>query len=115
MYEDFLQFLQESGQTIFIEAEAKEGRMSNFIKTYNEEYDPEIGLQTNGICLLGDAVDKWGIELRIYVNNITNLPDSWSSRNYRTTHYRSNEFTYRLDDNKLVQFLFENGYRIGLN
>ena len=115
MNEEFLQFLQNSGQTIFIEAEAKSGRMENFIIDYNARYGHEIDLGTDGICLLGDDVDKWGIELRIYVNNIINIPDSWSSKNYRTTHYRSNEFAYRLDDNSLVQFLFENGYRIGRN
>lgn len=114
MYEEFLNFLKKSEQEIFIEAEARKDKMLKFISNYNSQYGETINLCTDGICLLGD-VDKWGVELRIYFNDTSNIPISWQSRKYRTTHYRSEEFYYRLDDNKLVRFLFDNGYRLGYN
>ena len=114
MYEEFLKFIQSSNQRIFIEAEAREDKMLKFINKYNSQYGECINLRTDGICLLGD-VDKWGVELRIYFNDISSIPTSWKKRKYKTSHYRSREFSYRLDDNTLVRFLFDNGYRIGNN
>lgn len=114
MCAEFLNFLKNSNQEIFIEAEAREDKMIKFIQNYNATYNETVELGSNGICLLGN-VDKWGVELRIYFNNISHIPSSWSSRKYKTSHYRSDEFTYRLDDNDLVRYLFDNGYRIGYN
>lgn len=114
MYNDFLIFLQNSDQEIFIEAEAREDKMENFINNYNRQYSPVINFETNGICLLGD-VDKWGVELRIYFNDITDIPKYWNGRKYKNKKYRADEFAFRLDDNDLARFLFNNGYRIGYN
>ncbi len=88
--------------------------MVNFISDYNYKYRPPASFNTNGICLLGD-VDKWGVELRIYFNNANNIPNYWNDRKYNNKKYRADEFCYRLDDNKLVRFLFDSGYRIGYN
>ena len=114
MYEEFLNFLKKSEQEIFIEAEARKDKMLKFISNYNSQYGETINLCTDGICLLGD-VNKWGVELRIYFNDTSNIPTSWESRKHQNRHYRSDEFYYRLDDNKLVRFLFDKGYRIGYN
>lgn len=114
MYIDFLNFLQSTNQDFFIEAEARKDKMLKFINRYNNDYNENVSLQSNGICLLGD-VDKWGVELRIYFNDKSNIPSPWDNRKYVLRHYRSDEFTYRLDDNDLVYFLFDNGYRIGYN
>ena len=114
MYEDFLLFLQRSRQKIFIEAEARREKMQSFISDYNSSYVPAVTSDVDGICILGD-VDKWGVELRIYFNDATGIPDCWVDRMYKNRKYRSEEFNYRLDNNKLVKYLFNNGYRIGSN
>lgn len=59
MNQDFLTFLQNSDQKIFIEAEARRDKMLIFINNYNNEYSQNANINTDGICLLGD-VDKWG-------------------------------------------------------
>jgi hypothetical protein len=114
MYNDFLQFLKNTNQEIFIDAEARRDKMEIFVDKYNRDYSESVDIGDEGICLLGN-VDKWGVELRIYFNDITNIPSYWNTRKYKNNNYRSNEFDYRLDDNKLVRFLFDNGYRIGYN
>ena len=81
MCEDFLSYLSSSEQVIFIEAEAIEEKMKDFIRKYNGRYNKRIGLNSEGVCLLGN-VDKWGVELRIYFNNISNIPDYWDKRKY---------------------------------
>ena len=110
----FLTFLRYSRQRIFIEAEAKQDKMEEFVNKYNADYGQAIDLNTDGVCLLGN-VDKWGVELRIYFNDLTNISAYWEARKYNNKKYRSDEFDYRLDDNSLVRFLFTNGYRIGYN
>lgn len=114
MNKDFLTFLQKSGQKIFIEAEANRDKMLTFINNYNSKYCQNINIATDGICLLGD-VDKWGVELRVYFNDISNIPVYWNQRKYSNRNYRSNEFRYRLDDNSLASYLFDNGYKLGYN
>lgn len=114
MDQDFLDFLQNTEQEIFIEAEATEDKMLKFIREYNKNYSPQLDFDTDGICLLGD-VDKWGVQLRIYFNDINNIPNYWEDRKYKIRHFRSEEYLYRLDDSQLVKYLFNNGYRIGRN
>ena len=102
---DFLNFLRKTNQSIFIEAEAREDKTN---------YSESINLNSDGICLLGD-VDKRGVELRIYFNDLTGIPPYWNSRKYDNKIYRSGKYAYRLDDNELGHFLFSNGYHIGAN
>lgn len=111
---EFYNFLVSRKQHIFIEAEGKKDKLTDFIQNYNSKYNESVSVGDNGICLLGD-VDKWGIELRIYFNDISNIPDYWNERKYHNRNYKSNEFTYRLDDKQLVYYLFDNGYRLGYN
>ena len=112
---DFIDFLKSLQSDFFLEAEAKPDKMTNFINKYNRRYTPHIDPDTNGVCTLGANVDKWGVELRIYLNDITGMPPRWASRVYRNRKHRANEFAYRIDDNTLVNELFDNGYRIGYN
>jgi len=114
-YNGFLDYLHTLDEEFFIEAEAKERRMNNFINDYNSKYSPSIDINSEGICLLGDNVDKWGLELRIYLNDISNMPSYWVSRKYRNSLYHVDEFSYRIDDNDLIYVLFNAGYRIGYN
>ena len=111
----FLEFLSFSKQTIFIEAEAKKKRMEKFIYDYNETYNQSVSLNDDGICILNDEVDKWGLELRIYFNDKTQLPDFWIRKMYRNTVYHSEQYSYRIDNSKLITFLFEEGYKLGGN
>ncbi len=115
MYEEFWEFLQQNNQEIFIDVEGKRDRILNFITEYNEKYDESIVIGSDGICPLSETVDKWGIELRIYFNDTTGLSSYWNSRKYRNQNYRSDEYNYRLDDNQLVRFLFDKGFRVGYN
>lgn len=115
MNQDFLNFLRNNNQEIFIDVEGKRDKIQNFIIEYNGLYGESIAIGDDGICLLSDTVDKWSIELRVYFNNTTGIPTYWNERKYRNRNYRSNEFNYRLDDNKLMWFLFDNGYRLGYN
>lgn len=112
--DSFLQFLQQNPQSIFIEVEAREDKMANFISGYNGKYHKSISMLDQGIRKLGD-VDKWGIELRVYFNNTNNLSEYWKNRMYQNRIYRADEFKYRVDDNNLVNFLFEKGYILGYN
>lgn len=115
MNNDFLLFLTSTPQTIFIEVEGKDETMLRFIQTYNSKYNESIDMKSIGICKLGRDVDKWGVELRIYFNDIVGIPSYWNDRKYNNIKYRSDEFKYRLDDNGLALCLFENGYRLGYN
>ena len=48
---DFLNFLRKTDQSIFIEAEARKDKMNNFIKDYNTNYNENINLNSEGICV----------------------------------------------------------------
>jgi len=113
-YMDFLDYLHTLNGSFFIEAEARLDKMNGFIEKYNKMYSSAINLNTDGICLLGD-VDKWGVELRIYLNDISNMPEYWVGRKYNNKAYHADEFAYRIDDKGLVYELFNNGYKIGYN
>ena len=57
--------------------------MEVFINDYNKYYTPPISFATNGVCTLGKDVDKWGVELRIYLKDISGMPKKWTDRVYR--------------------------------
>ena len=114
MNQDFIDWIIASQNRFFIEAEAKESRMNNFISEYNSSYSPSVNINSVGICVLGD-VDKWGLELRIYLNDITDMPSDWLSRKYKNNLYHTDAFAYRIDDNSLAMELFNCGFRLGYN
>ena len=109
---DFLQDIKSQGYDFFIEAEGRPDKIDAFIYNYNANYRDNIDPTTDGIICLKPNANKWAIELRLYVPveppiGIRNLFSQ--NRVYRT------EYTYRLNDNGIVNCLFDEGYRIGLN
>ena len=111
MYTELLRFLET--EEFFIEAEAKPGRMRDFIAQYNDTYSEDLHIVDDGIILLQEDANKWGLELRLYVRSCPPL----NVRNLGFTHndaYR-NDYSYRLNDNDVVNYLFDCGYRIGIN
>ena len=111
MYTKLVEFLET--EDVFIEAEAKPGRMRNFIDDYNLTYNEHLSINDDGIILLQEDANKWGLELRLYVRTCPPL----EVKELGFTHndaYR-NDFSYRLNDNQVVKYLFDRGYRIGLN
>lgn len=106
------QFFQRTRQKVFIEAEAKESRMRNFIKEYNSLYSPDIRLSDEGIVSLDNDANKWGLELRCYFYDCNGFPSGIQITANRA--YRS-EYPYRFNDDDVIWELFELGYRIGVN
>lgn len=111
MYRELLDFLRN--EEFFIEAEARPSRMRNFVDNYNSTYNQNLSFNDDGMIILQKNANKWGLELRLYV--YTRPPQNVYQLGF--THndaYRDN-FSYRLNDNNAVEFLFEQGFRIGLN
>jgi len=111
MYEELVDFL--NNQECFIEAEGKFSSINNFITIYNDKFGTTLTANEDGIILLQDDANKWGLELRLYVRTCSSI----NVKRLGFTHneaYR-NDFSYRLNNNKIVKYLFNIGYRIGLN
>lgn len=111
MYRNLIDFLNNEG--CFIEAEGKPQAINKFIVEYNKKYNQHLTVNENGIILLEEDANKWGLELRLYVKTCPPI----KVKELGFTHniaYR-NDFSYRLNDNKIVTTLFNNGYRIGYN
>ena len=106
------QFFQSTRQSVFIEAEAKASRISNFIREYNSKYTPSISSCDDGIIALDDDANKWGLELRCYFDDRAGFPAVVKITSNRA--YRS-EYSYRFNDVDIIWELFDLGYRIGLN
>lgn len=106
------QFFKSTGQRVFIEAEAKESRMYNFIRDYNSRLSENLSISDEGIIALDDDANKWGLELRCYFDDRTGFPPVVHTTSNRA--YRS-EYPYRFNDVDVIWDLFNLGYRIGLN
>ena len=111
MYEELVDFL--STEECFIEAEGKMSSINNFIDRYNSTFGTELRSNDDGIILLQDDANKWGLELRLYVRSCPPINVKRLGFTYNDA-YR-NDFTYRLNNNDIVNFLFDIGYRIGFN
>ena len=61
---DLDEFIKNSRDNVFIEAEGKPSRLKKFYTEYNEMYSPSINNNTNGIIVLEEDANKWGLELR---------------------------------------------------
>lgn len=105
-------FIEDNGQEIFIEAEGKPSRIKNFVREYNEKYNESLLLTDDGLIILQDDANKWGLELRLYLNDASGIPNEVKVT--KNTVYRS-EYKYRINDKAIIMALFEYGYRIGLN
>lgn len=105
-------YIKETEQEVFIEVEGKTSNLLNFISGYNVKYAPAVALGTEGIRILQDDVDKWGLEYRLYMCERNGAPSEL--RIGRNQSYRP-EYSYRINDMDLIRELFELGYRIGVN
>lgn len=105
-------FLKSTNQDVFIEAEGKEDAILNFIEKYNNKYSESIDVNDEGIILLEEDANKWGIELRCYFDNAIGVPDGVKVT--QNTTYRA-DYRYRINDVGLIWELFDLGYRIGKN
>ena len=115
MFEQLIAFLEEirnNKGSFFIEAEAKLTRMNSFINGYNAENHIPININSEGIIILQDDANKYGLELRLYVP--VEPPRALVHLFTRTRGYRG-EYPYRLNDNNIILDLFENGCAIGEN
>ena len=65
---DLDEFIKNSRDNVFIEAEGKPSRLKKFYTEYNEMYSPSINNNTNGIIVLEEDANKWGLELRLYLH-----------------------------------------------
>ena len=111
MYRKLINFLES--EDFFIEAEAKPSRMRNFIDEYNRSYNEDLSIHDDGIILLQEDANKWGLELRVYVR--TCPPENVRRLGFTHNEAYRNDFSYRLNNNEIVRYLFEQGYRIGMN
>ena len=108
----FLRDISTKGDSFFIEAEGKPEAINNFIVNYNVTHMEQIDDQSEGIILLENNANKWGLELRLYVPE---TPPSVLLKIFtRNTVYRS-EYKYRLNDNGTISELLRIGYQISLN
>lgn len=106
---DLDEFIKASGDDIFIEAEGRPLRLRNFYSEYNSMYSPRINDSTNGIIVLDEDANKWGLELRLYLHENPSCIKATRNRVYRK------EYAYRINDVDVINDMFNLGYRIGLN
>ncbi|WP_440586986.1 hypothetical protein [Wujia sp.] len=101
--------IKDNGLPVFIEAEGRPSRLANFYAEYNAIYSPIINGNTDGIIVLDEDANKWGLELRLYLHFCPSGIQVTRNRVYRK------EFEYRINDVDVILELFNLGYRIGLN
>lgn len=106
---DLDDFIKKSGKDVFIEAEGRPARLKNFYADYNRKYIPAINDCTDGIIVLEEDANKWGLELRLYLHERPNCINATSNRVYR------NEYKYRINNIDVINEMFDLGYRIGRN
>lgn len=111
MHEELVKFL--SSEECFIEAEGKLSSIGSFINTYNGRFGTTLSTYDDGIILLQDDANKWGLELRLYVR--TCPPSNVKRLGFTHNNAYRNHFSYRLNNNDIVNYLFSIGYRIGFN
>lgn len=109
---NFLEIIQSNGEYFFIEAEAKQKRMDSFLDDYNSRYTPHVSADSDGIIILQEDANKWGLELRLYVSSCP--PEDILENFTKNDKYREN-YKYRLNSNEILTQLFELGFRIGIN
>ncbi|MFQ7765659.1 MAG: hypothetical protein ACLRHP_01670, partial [Blautia sp.] len=106
---DLDEFIKNSRDNVFIEAEGKPSRLKKFYTEYNEMYSPSINNNTNGIIVLEEDANKWGLELRLYLHYNPSFIKATRNKVYR------GEYGYRINDVDIIKDMFKLGYRIGLN
>lgn len=110
--EEIARFFEMSEQAVFIEAEGKPNKIRNFVDDYNRKYNENLDMYDDGLIVLQEDADKWGLELRLYFDDASGI--SAGVQVTKNTVYRS-EYSFRINDVEIIKDLFDYGYRIGLN
>lgn len=110
-YDDLVDFLN-SLDDFFIEVEGKPDKLMPFINEYNKTTGSHITMHTDGIRVLGEDVDKWGLEFRIYTNE---RPQPLLRNEFHINRTYRTEYRYRCSNNALVKPLLFNGFDLGQN
>lgn len=76
------------------------------VDTSQERLDSD---DSDGIIVLEEDANKWGLELRLYLHHSPACIHATKNRAYR------NDYEYRINDVDVIWELFEMGYRIGKN
>lgn len=111
---ELVDWIRSSKQQVLIEAEAKPSRMSSFIAEHNAAYSRTVSTNDEGIVLLQDDANKWGLELRIYFQNKRGMPSAFSAIAKVNNTYKD-QYLYRINDNEIIEELFSNSFHIGIN
>ena len=108
-------YLTSPNRSRRLEAEGKRRRLHRFFEDYRKITGERLDFDTDGIVLLQEDADKWGLELRIYISDITNFPQEYTA--YLTSNTRFEEkyraYAARFNNNRLIMQLIRNGLRIG--
>ena len=84
--------IRSNGLPVFIEAEGRPSRLANFYADYNARYSPAVNGNTDGIIVLEEDANKWGLELRLYLHFCPSGIQVTRNRVYRK------EYEYRIND-----------------
>lgn len=74
---------------------------------------PSISITSDGIIEMKNNKNKWGLELRLYVDTCPDEIKNTFGFN-RNKHFRT-EYNFRMNNNEVIYALFDHGFRIGLN
>lgn len=96
----------------FIEVEGKTNQLKDYIEEYNSKTNSHITLQTDGICILSDDADKWGLEFRLYTNE---RPQPLLGNEFHINRTYRSEYRYRYSNKRLREMLLYNGFHLGQN
>lgn len=85
------------------------------------EFDHNYRSATGEVAVPGDyyrVIDnKWGVELRLYLAAAPSTIEGLRSHCavMSNTGIRSDEYSYRINNNELIRRMFREGYRLGPN
>lgn len=104
---------QNYNQGFFIEVEGRVSVISRFMDEYNE-HKQLSGIPADGIVRLSEEKDKRGIEYRVYLKHVNNIPAGIEPIT-KNKVYRK-EYPFRISKREYVRpLLFEDGFHLGLN
>lgn len=109
---EFLENIIQDGGTVLFEAEALPAKITKFVDEYNLKYNANISIYSEGVVTLHENADKWGLELRMYVPI---KPPIHLIHLFRSNTVYKNTYKFRLNDNEIIERLFERGFRLGTN
>ncbi len=108
-------YLSSPARNVRMEAEGTRDTLQKFFEDYRHLTSEQLDFDTDGVVPLQDSADKWGLELRLYISDVTGFPDEYAQ--YLTSNTRFEEryrpYAARLNSNSLIMQLIERGLRIG--